>query len=743
MPENTVPGRIVRFGGFELDIKAGELRRRGRAVRLQDKPLQVLIFLLSKPTSVLVTREEIQEHIWGSSRFLAFEDSLNQAVRKLREALRDSASSPRFIETIPRRGYRFLVATDEEATGASPPPAGTAVGPLSPTKAQGLTVGRRSELSKLDAVLQAAREDGGRLFCIAGEAGIGKTTLVETFLGGLTRELDCHVARGRCSERLSGAEAYLPILDGLESLTRGPRAEIVKNALLEVAPSWYAQMADVRPSSFPSAVVAADAASASQERKKREFVSLLESLTRERPVIMFIDDVHWADVSTVDLLSYAIPHSHSLPVLVFATYRPSDMLLANHPFGEVKLELQTRRLCTELELGSLERGDIENYINSEYPGNEFPAEFAAAVVRRTEGSPLFLVDLLRDLRTAGLICHEGGRWRLARPLAEIESTLPDSVRGMIARKSGRLTDNHRRLLEAASIQGLEFDSAVLAVVLDLDIGEIEDSLYLLEERHRIIRFIDQREFPDSTPTLRYAFSHALYQESLYAGIRPARRMALSGSTAATLLQHWGQSSGEVASQVAQLFEAARDWERSSKWFCIAAARAAGLAAYREASELAMHALATSEKLNGPARDERLLNSAMQLASARQALSQFEQSIADFTLAAEAATRLEKAEAQIDALCGAAFGAGLSKRTAEMRRQAQRAMAIAKDTGASSAKAEGILGYERILAGDLAMARTHLERARPALIQEGALSQASSHFKDFRYATTASASSCLR
>lgn len=726
MPESAgarerLQGRIIRFGGFELDGKAGELRRRGRAVRLQDKPLQLLIYFLGKPTSELVTREELEEHIWGTSRFLAFEDSLNQAVRKLREALRDSATSPRFLETIPRRGYRFLVPIDEELPGAPPPLGGT--GLLSATKPQSITVGRRGELSKLNTALQATKENGGRLFCISGEPGIGKTTLVDTFLGHLTPRLNCHVARGRCSERLSGAEAYLPILEGLESLTRGPRAEIVRNILVEVAPSWYVQMGDSRSPSFPSAVPAADAASASQERKKREFVSLLESLTREQPLVFFVDDVHWADVSTIDLLSYAIPRSHSLPVLVLATYRPSDMALANHPFGEAKLELQTRRLCTELELGSLEREDIENYIDSEFPGNEFPADFVAAVVRRTEGSPLFLVDLLRDLRTARLISHEGDCWRLARPLAEIESTLPDSVRGMIARKTGRLSENHRRLLESASIQGLEFDSAVLAGILDINVGEIEDSLQFLEERHRIIRFIHQHEFPDSTLTLRYAFSHALYQESLYIAIRPTRRVDLSGHTAAVLMRHWGQSSSEIAAQIAQLFEAAREWERASEWFCIAAARAAGLAAYREASELSTRAVTTSKKLNGTARDERLLEATMQLASARHALSQFEQSIVDFTLAADAAARLQKTEAQIDALCGAAFATGMLKRTAEMRTRAQQAMAIAEASGASSAKAEGILGYERLLAGDLVPARTHLERARSAVIQEGALSQA--------------------
>lgn len=719
----TVAGSIVRFGGFELDVEAGELRRKGRTVRLQDKPLELLMLLLSKPTSELVRREEIQAHIWGTSRFLDFEDSLNQAVRKLREALRDSASSPRFLETIPRRGYRFLMPIDEKLPLVLSQEAGTTLRQLSTTGRQGITVGRQRELSELCSVLHATKENGGRLFCVSGEPGIGKTTLIETFLAGLAPELDCHIARGRCSERLYGAEAYLPVLEGLESLVRGPRAETVTKILLDAAPSWYAQTAGFGNNSAPSYALAADAASASQERKKREFVSLLQSFTRQQPLIFFIDDIHWADVSTIDLLSYAIPHCESLPVLVLAAYRPADVMLANQPFLEAKLELQTRRLCTELELSSLEREDIKKYIDLEFPGNEFPVEFAAAVVRRTEGSPLFLADLLRDLRTSTLVSNEGGCWLLARPVAEIEGTLPDSVRSMVTRKIGRLSETHRRLLESASVEGLEFDSAVLAAVLDSEVSDIEDSLQFLEERHRIIQFIDQGDLPDSSLTLRYAFSHALYQESLYAGIRPTRRTTLNSATAAVLLQRYGKNSGEIAAQVAQLYEAAREWELASKWFCAAAARAAGLSAYREAAELSRRAVAMANKLNETTRDERLLEAALQLASARHALSEFEQSILDFTVAAEAAARLGNAEAQIDALCGAAFGAGLSRRTAEMRERAEQAMAVAQAAGSSIAKPDHILGYERLLAGDLAVARTRLERARPALLQQRAMTQA--------------------
>ncbi len=134
-------------------------------------------------------------------------------------------------------------------------------------------------------------------------------------------------------------------------------------------------------------------------------------------------------------------------------------------------------------------------------------------------------------------------------------------------------------------------------------------------------------------------------------------------------------------------------------------------------------MATANKLDGTTRDERLLEAASQLASARQALSEFEQAILDFTVAAEAAARLGNAEAQIDALCGAAFAAGVLKRTAEMVERAEQAMAVADAAGCSTAKADGILGYQRLFTGDLAAARTRLERARPALLREHSISQA--------------------
>src|SRR5712671_4957271 len=103
---------ILRFGVFEVDVRAGELRKQGVRVKLQEQPFQVLTVLLQCPGEV-VTREELRNQNWPADTFVDFDNSLNTAINKLREALGDSAESPRFIETLPRRGYRFIAPVTE------------------------------------------------------------------------------------------------------------------------------------------------------------------------------------------------------------------------------------------------------------------------------------------------------------------------------------------------------------------------------------------------------------------------------------------------------------------------------------------------------------------------------------------------------------------------------------------------------------------------------------------------------
>jgi cholera toxin transcriptional activator len=110
-PTSSSTARIIRFGIFEVDLSAGELRKNGRRVRLQEQPFQILVLLLGRPGEV-VTREELRQKLWAADTFVDFDHSLNTAIKKVREALGDSATSPRYVETIARRGYRFLASVE-------------------------------------------------------------------------------------------------------------------------------------------------------------------------------------------------------------------------------------------------------------------------------------------------------------------------------------------------------------------------------------------------------------------------------------------------------------------------------------------------------------------------------------------------------------------------------------------------------------------------------------------------------
>ena len=126
MDRSSQPASSIRFGAFELDLQAGELRKGRVKIRLQDQPFRVLVLLLQRPGEV-VTRDELRQQLWSDDTFVDFDHGLNTAINKIREALGDSASHPRFVETLPRRGYRFIYSVAglrEQAAGGDSEPAG-------------------------------------------------------------------------------------------------------------------------------------------------------------------------------------------------------------------------------------------------------------------------------------------------------------------------------------------------------------------------------------------------------------------------------------------------------------------------------------------------------------------------------------------------------------------------------------------------------------------------------------------
>jgi predicted ATPase len=459
------------------------------------------------------------------------------------------------------------------------------------------TVGRQREGAALRNGFEEAASGRGLLLCVTGEPGLGKTTLVEGFLEELAAAgRSCSLTRGRCSERLAGAEAYLPILEALDSLLQGEGGASAAQAMKLLAPSWFVQLAPLATEDPSLARLLAEAREASQERRKRELGLFLHELSRQRPVVLFLDDVHWADPSSVDLLAYLGSRCSDWRLLVLLTYRPSDLLRSKHPFGPVKLELQGRGVCREVALPFLSRADLERYLGLAFAGHQFPPELAAGLHARTEGNPLFMVDLLRYLRDRGAIVQHQGQWALVRAVADLQRELPESVRSMVQRKTDQLGESDRHLLMAASVQGPEFDSGVVAEMVGQETAEVEERLDVLERVHVLVRLIREQTFPDGTLTVRYGFVHVLYQNALYAALKPTRKAAWSGAAAQALLGHYGEKDAAVAAEMALLFEAARQPERAVEYFLLAARNAGRVFAHQEAAGLARRGLAILEKL---------------------------------------------------------------------------------------------------------------------------------------------------
>ncbi len=475
----------------------------------------------------------------------------------------------------------------------------------SPTAAGRITVGREEQRGLLWRGYTRVKDGRGLILAVTGEAGIGKTSVLEDFLAELPGRGERPViGRGRCSQRLAGDEPYLPILEALESLLHPHAGPGYASVMKAAAPTWYGLVAQDSAITSSSGEPREAAPATSQERMKREFSALCQELSRTQPLILFIDDLHWADISTIDMLNYVAGRFSNTRVLVLGSYRPSDMALRGNPFLGIRNDLESRGLFQEIALPFLATKDVERYLALEFPHHHFPPDFASVIHSKTEGSPLFMADLVRYLRDTGGIVEVDGTWATARDLPENPRDLPASVRGMIQRKIEQVEERDRKLLVVASIQGHAFDSAVIAEAIEMDPAEVEERLDILERVHVFVRRGEESEFPDRSLTLNYQFVHVLYQNALFDSLQPTRRAALSGRVARVLVARYGNHVANVAARVAVLFEAARDFSACAQYFYIASARSAELFAFREALSLAERGLdAVSALPEGPGRKQ--------------------------------------------------------------------------------------------------------------------------------------------
>jgi tetratricopeptide (TPR) repeat protein len=449
---------------------------------------------------------------------------------------------------------------------------------------------------------------------IAGDAGMGKTTLVEDFLAELdTSGAPIWIGRGRCSERLGKSEAFVPILDCLDSLTRGVMGAEAMDVMARTAPTWLAQLAPER-----GTAPGASEQRASPDRMRREFVRFFEELSSSHPVVLFVDDVHWIDASACDLMAFLGDRMKQMRMLLVVTARPVE-LVGTHPFPPVQLALERGDACRTMGLDLLTLTDIQSYLERQFPSNGFPPELAFVVHERTEGNPLFMRDMVAFLIDTRMLVERGGVWCLERDVADVRTMIPANTQSMIRLKTDQFDATDRRILQCGAVQGVVFDSAVVSRVLSIEPAEVEERLQVLERAHRFVRADPEREGVNRGYSIRYRFAHVFYQNALHADLAPSRRAAWSVAVAESLIGLSGGPDRTPASEVALLFEAGRDHDRAAQYLLRASRNAARVFAYPEAELLAERGLSSLRALpDSPERDTRELEFLMTLGMAQMA-----------------------------------------------------------------------------------------------------------------------------
>jgi DNA-binding winged helix-turn-helix (wHTH) protein len=346
----TEPHRF--FPPFRLDPVNAQLWRGGQEIRLRRKTFDVLLYLVDHPGQ-LVTKAALLDTIWAE---VTVSDSMPATgVAELRKALGDEARVPRFIETVHGRGYRFIAKVKTPASVAP-----IRKPPSLPKGPRPIMVGRQDELVQLQRWYSRVVEGQRQVIFVVGEAGIGKTTFVQAFLDSIAQEGSVRVGRGQCVEQYGAGEPYMPVLEALSRLGQETRGERLIKLLNRFAPTWLAQMPALLTRE-ERVRLQSEMQGVTQQRMLREMTQALEALATEAPLVLLLEDLHWSDFSTLELISAIARRNELARLLIVGTHRPVEILANDHPLRTMKQELELHRYCEELRLKLLTE---ENVVDS-------------------------------------------------------------------------------------------------------------------------------------------------------------------------------------------------------------------------------------------------------------------------------------------------------------------------------------------------------------------------------------------
>jgi predicted ATPase/DNA-binding winged helix-turn-helix (wHTH) protein len=537
---------------LKFDAQQRQLRLGNKVVELRPKEATVLRYLIDRAGNV-VSVNELHSAVWSGVKVGA--DSLKTIIYELRKQLGDSSRPPRYIETVPRRGYRFIGPLHPLPSLSSP------VNPTAPLAGLSLLstssfVGRDVELATLSNLFTQALTRQRQIVFISGESGIGKTTLVEMFVKRLPPTPATVIVRGQCVEQYGGKEAYRPLLEAIDRLCQEGRGKEQRALLHRHAPMVLAQLPTLL-SSAERYRLQGEVLGVPPGRILREFVVLVEALSHHQPLVIILEDLQWSDFSTIDMLSAFAQRNDTARVLIIGTYRPMDALRDGHPVHAAVQALREHGRCVELPVPPLTEAEVTSYLTARFAYSAImPETLGASIHQRTAGNPLFVKHFVDDVLARGPFPHSGDSQDGSTVLGPLH--IPKATIQLIERQLRRLTATKQEVLVAASVVGKDFSAAAVAEAMNQDVVQIEAICEELVLRQQFIQHQGTRRIPERRLTTRYSFRHTLYCEVLALSIPAARYRQLYNR-----IEQWKKKSFEARTlaqnaEVSELHEGNRD-----------------------------------------------------------------------------------------------------------------------------------------------------------------------------------------
>ena len=495
----------------------------------------------------------------------------------------------RLLAKDPRERYQSFgeVRTDlsqilQEASGQAPVQVESV-----PILASGRTtfVGRDAERAEGRRLLELAIGGHGGLLFLGGEPGVGKTRLAEELLED-GRQRGCLSVVGRCYET-EGTPPYIPWVEIVERSARiVPRAAF-RAALGDAAPEVARLVPELRRL-FPDIPPPIELPPEQQQRYLfNSFLEFFERGARVSPSVILVDDLHWADESTLLLLQHLAQRTAEIPVLFIGTYRDVD-LDVERPFAEMLETLTRQRLAQKLALGRLDEVGVSRMLEA-LSGQTPPPSLATVIFAETEGNPFFTEEVFHHLSEEGRLFDEEGRWRDDLKVGEL--AVPEGVRLVVGRRLNRLSGPTRRMLTLAAVTGRSFDLGLLEALEDVAGDALLEALEEAEGAKLITAVSSGRE-------LRWEFAHGLIRQTLENSLSLMRRQRAHLRVADAMEALHGAAVDRHAADIGHhLYQAgvAADPERTVRFLALAGDGSLAAGAFDEALRQFDDALSIAEE----------------------------------------------------------------------------------------------------------------------------------------------------